>query len=596
MRNYLVKLLFLQIFIYLSQCAIANSTNKIFTKNLIVSIEIRGLDEQMTNIVKQNLSLVQNKEYASKSEDNFKFLFQKSIEEIKNTLVPYGYYNPTIKIQLIQDLNQWNVIFDIDPGKPMIISKIKLSIVGDQKNDEYFQQSSINLSIKKNMILTQKKYENSKSQLLNLAFQRGFLNNKLTEHIIKINTAKNRATVILTLKLGKRYKIGNIKINQKGYKFNTNFIKRYLNFKSNDYFNSTNITKSQTQLQNSPYFKSATISATPNSKGESVPILINLSSKKPITYTVGGGWGSYTGPRVLGGVIFRHLNDIGHYAEFNIEASQVNTTFLGQYVIPGADPSSDYWSINTQQSTIDTIPYTNQESSVGINKIITNKSFKNNIGLHLTFMRFNTQANSSNLIKHYFLPSWQIMYKYLKQSGYWNSGIKINNSLQFGIKQIGSSNTFLKNMTVLEYSLPLMNNWNRLVLKNNFGIIVSKNFNALAAPIKFYAGGIGNLLGYQYLSQGPTNNAGDLIGGKYLITSAVAFEQKVYKNISILNYINAGNAMNSLKISNENIKYAAGIGLAYKSPLGPLQFFLTRSLNHNDRHWRFDFSLGIFLS
>jgi translocation and assembly module TamA len=586
--------------LWLFNYANASSTpKKISTSELNVSIKINGVSKEISEEIDKNISINRYKNYAKKSISNLKFLFEKAPSEIKNTLIPFGYYNPTLSINMLQDLNDWNITYDIHLGKPMIIKDVTIKIYGEASTDKKFKILEKEIPLEKGDILTQTTYEDTKTQLLNLAFERGYFNAKLASHIIKINKENNTALISLTLKTGKRYKIGAVTIKQKQYDFNTKFIKSFLQFQSKDYYDSSNIIRSQTDLQRSPYFSSVTITPETNKenlKNNDVPVTVDLIAKKPVTYTLGGGWGSYTGPRILGGLILRHLTQSGHYAEFNIEASKVNTTFLGQYIIPGNKPATDYWSINAQQSTIQTIPYNSQESSAGVNQTIRRGNFTNNFGIHATYIKYNTEANANNQYKHYIIPSWQVMYKYTSPHGYWNRGFQINNSLMMASQTAGSSNSFIKNTTIFEYSLPIMSHWNRLIFKNNFGVIITPDLNLLAAPLRFYAGGIGSLLGYQYLSQGPTNSQGDLIGGKYLLTSALAFEQRVYGDLSILNYINAGNATNTLNLSEANIKYAAGIGLAYKSPLGPLQFFFTRSLNPGDRHWRFDFSLGMFLS
>ena len=533
-----------------------STLKSINTSELKVSTSITGVNKKIRNEINKNLSITRYRSYAEKSIENLKLLFEKAPSEIKSSLIPFGYYNPIITINMLQDLNNWNITYNINLGKPMIIKRIKITVYGEASTDKKFKVLEKEIPIKKGKILTQTAYENTKSQLLNLAFERGYFNAKLTTHIIKINKEKNTAVIVLTLKTGKRYKIGAVTIQQKEYDFNTKFIKRFLQFKSHDYYDATNIIQSQTDLQRSPYFSSVTITPQTNKENEknnNVPISVKLVAKKPITYTLGGGWGSYTGPRVLGGVILRHLTRSGHYAEFNIEASRVNTTFLGQYIIPGNNPSTDYWSINTQQSTIQTIPYNSQESSIGINQTIQKGNLTNTFGIHATYIKYNTDANSNNQYKHYIIPSWQIMYNSTSPHGYWSRGFQINNSLQMASQASASSSSFIKNLTIFEYSMPIMSDWNRLVIKNNFGAIITPDLYKLAAPLRFYAGGLGSLLGYQYLSQGPTNSQGDLVGGKYLLTSALAFEQRLYGDLSLLNYINAGNATNTLDLSKANI-------------------------------------------
>ncbi len=564
--------------------------------NLYLTVAVGGLPKDMADAVSNNLSIIQYADFAEKSIENLELIFSKSEDEINSALIPFGFYHPVIKPKIEHEGQFWNINYDITLGPPMLIDKLNIQVSGQAKSDKKFHTLLAQLPIKKGEVLTQNHYKKAKSKLIDLAFDRGYFNASLTKHKIFIAKADNQATIDLNLNSKKRSKIKEVSIQQKEFHFDKSFIQKFLKFKPGEYFNMQRLTDSQNNLQSSPYFSSVSITPQTTSKNiakQSVPIKVDLIAKKPVTYTVGAGYGSFTGPRVLGGVILRHLTKSGQYAKFNIEASPINTTFLGEYIIPGKDPVNDYYSVNAQQSFINTIPYGARQTTFGIDSVHKFGRLTNTIGLRQFFIRYNTQSNNSIQNAHYLVPTWIIQYNHTQPDGFWKSGYVINNALQAALKSVTSSNTFVRNMTSIQYSLPLMKQWNRLLFNANFGALMTQDINNLAAPFRFYAGGVGNLLGYQYLSQGPVNAQNQLTGGKYLTTVSAGIEQRVYDKFSVITYFNLGNASNNLDMSDVEIKRAAGFGFGYKSPLGPLQIFFTRALNPGNQHWRFDFSVGV---
>ncbi len=132
-----------------------------------------------------------------------------------------------------------------------------------------------------------------------------------------------------------------------------------------------------------------------------------------------------------------------------------------------------------------------------------------------------------------------------------------NNVFQVSVNSPFSDQSFIRNAATLTYTFPLDKNWNRVVLNGNFGAIDVDNIQDIAPNFRFYSGGIGNLLGYPYLSQGPKVN-GNVTGGKYLATGLVGIEQRIVGNFSTLLYYNLGNATNDLDFHDVEILKASG--------------------------------------
>jgi translocation and assembly module TamA len=100
--------------------------------------------------------------------------------------------------------------------------------------------------------------------------------------------------------------------------------------------------------------------------------------------------------------------------------------------------------------------------------------------------------------------------------------------------------------------------------------------SAIAVPdtILFRAGGDNSVRGYGYRTLGPTVN-GAIVGGRVLLTGSVEMEHPLVERLPALLgavFVDAGNAAD--RWNELHPDYGYGVGLHYRSPVGPLRFDL----------------------
>jgi outer membrane protein insertion porin family len=116
----------------------------------------------------------------------------------------------------------------------------------------------------------------------------------------------------------------------------------------------------------------------------------------------------------------------------------------------------------------------------------------------------------------------------------------------------------------------------------------------------FYAGGIGSVRGYEGSSLGPRASNGDPLGGTSRIFANAELQLPFPgagndRTLKWFTFIDAGNVYGEgEKIQLSELRYGAGIGLSWVSPIGPLKISIGTPLNAKpgDRPQRFQFQLG----
>ena len=117
----------------------------------------------------------------------------------------------------------------------------------------------------------------------------------------------------------------------------------------------------------------------------------------------------------------------------------------------------------------------------------------------------------------------------------------------------------------------------------------------------FYAGGIGSVRGYDAGSLGPLSaNTGDAVGGASRLIANVELQFPFPgsgndRSLRWFTFFDAGNAFaEGERIRLGELRYSAGVGISWISPVGPLKLSYGTPLNAKpeDRKQRFQFQLG----
>lgn len=112
---------------------------------------------------------------------------------------------------------------------------------------------------------------------------------------------------------------------------------------------------------------------------------------------------------------------------------------------------------------------------------------------------------------------------------------------------------------------------------------------------RLYAGGDGSIRGYGRRRLGPRNEVDDPIGGLSLIESSIEFRRRIWSAIGAAVFLDAGYlSRDSYDFRFDAIEPAAGFGVTYATPVGPLRLDLGIPFDPpgNDGAWQIHFSVG----
>lgn len=114
------------------------------------------------------------------------------------------------------------------------------------------------------------------------------------------------------------------------------------------------------------------------------------------------------------------------------------------------------------------------------------------------------------------------------------------------------------------------------------GSIVGTETGNIAPSRRVYAGGGGSIRGYSFQSVGPQAPGGDgelvPVGGRGLFETGAEARYR-FGDFGVVAFLDAGQAVDEARPSLDDLRFGAGLGVRYFTPIGPLRLDLARAIN-----------------
>jgi len=551
-----------------------------------VEIQITGITGNLQKNVLRMLSIEQQKTHPMLSAGRIRRLHNKAEVEIQVALQPYGFYRATVDKSLNQlGEENWQAIYTINPGPALLINQLDLQLSGSGQQDEELSRLFSEFPLSQGDVLDQVRYEQGKSDILKLATEQGYFDGRFTEHRIDIDLEAYTSSITLRYDSGTRYQFGKVSLHQDI--LNASLMQRYASLKENDPYSVTSLIELQQALNNSDYFSEVEIRPHPRQEGSLlIPIDVQLQPRKRHKYTFGLGYGSDTGPRGKLGYEVTPVNRRGHRLDSEFKTSEVTDSFTANYRIPIRNPRSDQWVLNT--SIVDTKTDTSESlaRTFGTSLIIARGHWQ-----HTSFVNFQEERFTvADIVRRsrLLIPGLTVSRVWAEDRINTLHGFRLDLSLRGATKALISDTGFIQGQVHIK-SVNTVLRQLRLISRGTIGITGVPDFDELPTSVRFFAGGSQSIRGYKYKSLGPTNNQGQIVGGKHLLTASAELDYAVYQNWGLAVFLDAGNA---LDVFPSPIKRGAGFGFRWKSPVGPIRFDLAWAISEVNKPWRIHINIG----
>lgn len=551
---------------------------------LEVKVEIRGLDSDQEANARAFLSIEQEKDRKGLSESRLRLLNGKAPDEIRKALQPFGYFKPTIKATLTQQEGAFVARYKVDRGPRVKLSRVDYQVIGEGAEDDKIAHE-FPLAVGDALDLT--RYDKAKQSLLTQAVELGYLDAKYSAHEVRVDENAYTAQIVLHLQTGMRFRFGEIHFKQDA--MDPAFLARYLSFGAGDPYSHEKLLDLQSKLIDSEYFSQVEIDARRDqAEGDRIPVDVLLKPNKRNRYRIGLGFATDTGPRLTLDWKKRRIGREGHRINSQLRLSRPESSLSSEYVIPLERPTVDYLSFGAS------VNYFDAKTNKGNRALV---SATHSIGLERGWRRTLTLGY---LYEDYEIGN-QKDNAYLLVPGATWSRIKskgtdtIRHGIHLELRAEGAADALLSSAnyfqlyTTDKYIHAFNDDW-RVLTRFELGYTWTDNLAKLPPSKRFFAGGDNSIRGFGYEALGPRDDSGEVVGGRYLAVGSLELERHLFGKWSAAVFLDGGNAYDP-GYHSEPAK-GAGVGIRWRSPVGPIRFDVARGHYLNDYTWRVHVVLG----
>ncbi len=391
-------------------------------------------------------------------------------------------------------------------------------------------------------------------------------------------------------------------------------IRREMRQLEGGWYSAEKITRSRERLNRLGYFSDVNVE-TPAVTGttDQVDVNFNVTEKPTGSIMAGLGFSSTDGVVLSGSVSQSNVFGSGNYLAVQVNSSKINKvyslSFTNPYYTPdGVSLGYDVYQRNVDATTSSVSPYTSKTLGGGMRLgIPLNELDTVNFGLSYERTKLGVLDTS---------PTQYI--DFVNEFGSSNTTLRgdvgwardTRDSLIYptqGTLQRVYGEVGMPGGTLKYYKLNYQHQWfyplsrdYTLMLNGEAGMGNGYGGKTLPFFKNFYAGGNTSVRGYDSGTLGPKDINGNSLGGnRRIVGNAEVFFPfpglNKDKSVRLSAFMDAGAAYGQdEKLSFGNMRYSAGIGLSWQSPIGPLKFSLAKAFKaqENDKIQKFQFVLG----
>lgn len=557
---------------------------------MLEKVDISGNKEFRSDQIRDILESRESSWYKSRYIN--KETVERDVEKIKSYYETRGYLKAGVEsdTKFSDDSRAAFLNINITEGIKTVVSSVSVNDGNGVKKDAILKE----LKLKAGSPLNPQQQKEDENSILNLYSQQGFVD-AAVDIGIKFSEDGGSVDLAYNIKENGKVTVGDIILRGNEYT-KDKVILRELAVKSGEPLDYEKILKSQQKIYKLGFFSQVRMQPLEQQKGEPVQdILVSIKEKDPGAVEFGVGYGDWDRIRGFSEVSYRNILGLGHRITARAEVSTKETKTLLSYRWP--------WFLDYKLDFHSSLVYLDaQKPNYHIRDFIGNTGFDKSFGEHITTslmyqyekIKLGTiragaelapeDRKKSNLAS--INPS--AIFDYRDNPLNPTKGSVHAVIIKIASKYLGSTVDFAKLSLQTGWYFPVykkilfafsarggMEGW----FQSKFEIPISE---------RFFLGGASSIRGYNFETVAPKAKDGTPTGGDSMALFNVEVRFPLPYEFGLVTFLDAGNAwLLNKDVSAENFKqtgtnglrYGAGVGLRYNTPVGPLRLDYGLKLN-----------------
>ena len=591
----------------------------------VTRIEVSGLpDELMAQNVRVSLSL--NDELGKDlSARRLNYLLREAEAETREALEPFGYYSPTIVIQR-SDRNQpededaepvargaaaatagergqrtLSVSIRIESGAPVRVREWNVGMTGDAASDRQVGAALEAFAPRKGDVLDHTLYEASKAKVSRTLAARGYFDADFAAHRVEVTRADNAADIDLRWTSGTRYTLGTVTFSQTPNAIiRDSLLQKLVGWDPGEAYDEVEIERLRRSLVALDYFGLVEVLPQPDTGADAdkiATVQVNLTPAPRSIYTAGVNYGTRSGAGFSLGVERRYLNSRGHKALAQLDYANKRKTATVQYRVPAFAWLDGWFSASLQAADEQTDALDSRRL-----EFVASRSGQYNDRLNLiasahvlrerwSYFTLNKPTRFYQYASFAY-PSLRAEYIDVDDRLAPRRGAGGTLMVRGGKGGADGKATFGQLHATAQWFHGFDGD-SRLIVRGEAGHTFTDALLELPPSLRYYAGGDRSIRGYGWREVGPRirDSAGNAyaIGASNVVTASVEYERYFRGPWGAAFFIDSGSAFDGRK---PNMHTGVGLGLRWRSPVGPVRIDIARGLKSPDSPFTLHLNIG----
>ena len=581
---------------YLLAAALLSFAGPAFAAATVDQVVVQGLSNDLMRLNVELALSINNETGKRLGESRLEFLLGEAKAEAREALEPFGYYSPEISVDAPRnggDNERIKVTLNIYLGEPVRVRQSNLNIEGEGNDDSYLQADLDAFRPQIGEVLHHPTYEASRNQISRRLAERGYLDADTTQRLVEVTRADHAADIFLTWASGIRYNMGPVTFHQD--QFVPGLLDKLVYWEQGSYFHQGKLDRLRQSLVALDYFRAIDITPDPDrAEGREVPIEVELTLAPRSIYTVGLSYGTDSGAGVRLGLERRFINSRGHKLLFDLNYAETRKTLSTIYRIPAfkwldgwytgvlqaTDEQTDYIDINNAQLILSRSGQINERWSVvaAASALRERWRYGNAASTFLTDYKYTTLV----------YPELRGEYVGVDDRLFPRAGISGNLTVRGGVEGAGSDANFGQAHLKARWFLAPTDG-GRLLLRGEVGSTFTGDLVDMPPSLRYFAGGDRSIRGYAWREVGPRIMDDFAVGAKNVVTASIEYEH--YLNGGPWGgavFVDTGSAFDD----KPDLHTGVGIGVRWRSPVGPVRVDVARGLNNPDSPYQIYLNIG----
>jgi len=565
----------------------------------------------LRELLENNLDLERWKDNAKVDLIQLRRLVRQAPDQVKTFIATEGYYTPTVTATLDTSGATPVAHVNVDPGPATNVSEVDIELRGFapfDKGDAPFDAAALRnrWTLPQGSRFRTADWEAAKRGLLRLVTQSRFPRAELVDSSATVDPDKQQARLKVVIDSGPDVHFGGLEI-QGLQRYPASIVTNLNQIKPGDEYSEAALQALQGRLQDSGYFSTVEVSAdmspvldqqvtqlnqgtAPSQTGATsqptgpttLPVLVRVTENKRKNVTVGAGYSTNTGARAQ--AAYDDLSVFGKRNKNSLVFEQKQQTLRTDFYWPVT--SNGYRnSVGAGYQRLDAEGQITRTTSIDATRAWGSPLLERSLTLQVLTEQVTIDDLPAMRAKAVPL-TFAITKRHLDSLVQPTKGYIVNAQLGAAVLPILTDRAFIRTYTRALAYKPLGDK-GTLVLRGEFGAVISKDKVGVPTSFLFRAGGDQSVRGYGYQQLGiPVGSA--ITGGRYLLTGSAEYDYWFKPPYGAAVFYDFGNAADNFSDLKPKVGY--GVGARWRSPVGPINVDL--AYGKSVHKVRLHFSLG----